>query len=357
MLWLTWRQFRTQAAVVLGVLAVIGVALAVTGPHLVHLYDSTVGDCAKYGDCDVAESRFLTTDHLLQLTSDLLLVAPALLGMFWGAPLVARELETGTHKLAWTQSVTRTRWLAGKVGLVGLASVLTAGLFSLMVTWWSSPLDRVADNAFAPSFYDRRDLVPIGYAAFAFALGVTAGLLVRRTLPAMATTLVAFVAVRYAFEDWVRPHLMAPLRLVTAANAGPNNGSLSFGRLNPADWVLSEETVNRAGQAIGHNGGGGIGALGLSVSSGGTLTIPGAGTCPNKVPFPQPGAPANGPPGGAAFNRGLQECVDKLGIHQILTYQPIDRYWPFQWYETGLFVAAALVLIGVCFWWVRHRLA
>ena len=107
---------------------------------------------------------------------------------------MARELETGTHRLVWTQSVTRTRWLAVKLGLIGLVSVAASGLLSLIVTWWSSPIDRVNMNQFT-SVFDQRDVVPIGYAAFAFVLGVAGGLLARRTLPAMAATLVAFVTV------------------------------------------------------------------------------------------------------------------------------------------------------------------
>ena len=133
---------------------------------------------------------------------------PALIGVFWGAPLVARELETGTYRLAWNQSVTRTRWLAVKLGLIGLAAMAAAGLLSLMVTWWSSPIDQALAargpqraqrrNRFAPLLFGARGIVPIGYAAFAFALGVTVGVLIRRTLPAMATTLAVFVAVRWS---------------------------------------------------------------------------------------------------------------------------------------------------------------
>jgi len=66
----------------------------------------------------------------------IILVVPALLGIFWGAPLVANELETGTYRLAWTQSVTRKRWLAAKLGLVGLWSMAVAGLLSFIVTLW-----------------------------------------------------------------------------------------------------------------------------------------------------------------------------------------------------------------------------
>ena len=68
-------------------------------------------------------------------------LAPALIGLFWGAPLIARELETGTYRLAWNQSVTRSRWTLAKLGIGGLASVAVAGLLSLMITWWASPIN------------------------------------------------------------------------------------------------------------------------------------------------------------------------------------------------------------------------
>ena len=70
----------------------------------------------------------------------LVIVVPGIIGLFWGAPLVARELEAGTFRLAWTQSVTRTRWLAveARRRRPGV-SMAVAGLLSLMVTWWASP--------------------------------------------------------------------------------------------------------------------------------------------------------------------------------------------------------------------------
>ena len=68
------------------------------------------------------------------------LAVPALIGMFWGAPLVAREFETGTLRLVWTQGVTRVRWLAAKLGVAGMAAITAGELFSLMVDWWSSPI-------------------------------------------------------------------------------------------------------------------------------------------------------------------------------------------------------------------------
>jgi hypothetical protein len=127
----TWLQFRAQAAVAFGALAAVAVIVAVTGPRLARLYDTTVATCQARHDCALATSAFVTSDHFLQLGLDsVLLTAPALLGIFWGAPLVARELENGTFRLAWTQGVTRRRWLAVSLGLAGLSSMIVAGLLS-----------------------------------------------------------------------------------------------------------------------------------------------------------------------------------------------------------------------------------
>ncbi len=362
MIRLSWRQFRAPAAVVFGALAVIAVVLAITGPNLVHLYDTTVANCKARGDCQTATAAFLHTDHFLkQLLGPTVLVAPALVGIFWGAPLVARELESNTFRLVWTQSVSRRRWLAVKLALVGLASMVAAGLLSLMVSWWSSPLDRVTMSPFSPSQFDRRDLVPIGYAAFACVLGVTAGVLIRRTLPAMAATLVAFIAVRVTFVAWVRPRLMAPLTLTSALQVqqGLGPSSLGTGAINPADWVVSDNTINAAGRVIGQNGGiGSNGVIGFGArvhGSFGRVVLQGVGLCPNKVPASQLGAGRAGP--SPAFSRAVQICFDEFHLREVLTYQPINRYWAFQAYETAIFVGLALVLAGFCFWWVRHRLA
>jgi hypothetical protein len=356
-IWLAWRQIRTQVALVSGVLLAIAIALSVTGPHLVHTYDTVVKACSSHGDCATVTSQFLRSDRLLQQLGVVLLILPALIGIFWGAPLVARELESGTFRLSWTQSVSRTRWLSTKLMVVGLSSVAVAGLFSLMVTWWSSPFDRVNGTPFSPSYFDRRDLVPIGYAAFALALGVAAGMLIRRTLPAMVATLVGFVGVRLAIFEWVRPRLMSPLTIFTAFNANPPPSGGSF---NPGDWQLSDQTINRAGRVIGENGGIGVnGSLGFNASPNGTLTMNGVGTCPNRFVLPKVGSGRgllSGQPSPSEVH-AFQTCADKLGIKELITYQPVNRYWPFQIYETAIFVALALALAGFCIWWIRRRLS
>jgi hypothetical protein len=320
----TWLQFRTQAAVVAGAIALLAVAAA----GLLH-----------------------RDDTVAQLwLGVLVVVAPGLLGMFWGAPLVAREFEDGTFRLAWTQSVTRTRWMAVKLAVGGLASMAAAGLLSLVVTWWAGPLDRAALNQFAT--FDQRDIAPIGYAAFAFTLGVLAGALIRRTLPAMFVTLAVFVAVRLAEFTWVRPRVLHPLLLNLALNPGSTGygqaGTLSVLFSSPTlmpnppnlpnTWITSMRIVNTHGQAlspqvldstcpdIGKGRGGGGGGLG------------------GHTKAPQ------------AVVNSLQDCVARIGTsyHEALAYQPASHYWPLQWYELAIFLGAATVLAAVCLWRIRR---
>jgi hypothetical protein len=354
MIWLTWRQFRTQILVVAGVLVALAVVAIVTGPHLVSLSDAYLKLCHADRDCGSTTNPVVNSDGRIEnLFSDLVLVAPALIGIFWGAPLIARELETGTYRLGWTQSVTRRRWLAVKMGLIGLVSVVVAGLLSLIVTWWSSPIDTANANRFGVAMFSLRDITPIGYAAFAFALGVTAGVIIRRTVPAMASTLVIFVAARLAEVTWLRPHLIPPVRTHVALTAGNDIGfSLTPGGLqivaNPPNlgngWAISSVVVNDSGQS------------------------PSAAFMKSACPSIANGGPAGGGGGGTAHVRvgtngpgpqAFQDCVAKVAAkyHEVVTYQPASRFWAFQGIETAVFVVLALLLAGLCFWWVRHRLS
>ena len=214
MTWLTWRQFRAAAAMLFAALAALAAVLAVTGPGLADDYATGIAACTTQpGGCSDFVNQFFQ-DHLYAhiAVTAVVLVLPALIGLFWGAPLLTRELEAGTHRLVWNQSITRIRWLAAKLALTGLAAMTAAGLGSLVVSWWSSPIDKTAANVpkMGPLLFAARGIVPIAYAAFAVALGVTVGMLVRRTLPAMAITLALFVAAQLPMPLLVRPHLAPP---------------------------------------------------------------------------------------------------------------------------------------------------
>src|SRR3954452_15060128 len=142
MIWLTWRQFRTSSIVTITALIATAVILGLTGPHLAHLFHSEIAGCIGQSGSNACSnytlSAFTATDSFLQnFFGYALIVIPGLIGAFWGAPLMTRELEAGTHQLVWNQSVTRTRWLAVKIAVIGLASAVGAALLSVMLTWWS----------------------------------------------------------------------------------------------------------------------------------------------------------------------------------------------------------------------------
>jgi ABC-2 family transporter protein len=322
MIWLAWRQFRVQAVAAAVGLTALTIVVLVTGFQLRNLYDdSGISTCKAVGDCDTVTDAF--TGHfgvLQQLLNIAVFILPIVIGIFWGAPLVAGELATGTHRLAWTQSITRTRWLTAKLAIAGMASVVTSGLASLAVTWWFSPLQLVRANRFDPSVFNERAIAPIGYAVFAFALGVGVGLLVRRTLPAMAIALASYIATQIVVITWIRPHFKAPIKVSGAfpqpvpQTGGPGPGPIDAGFTKPGDWLISRRLVD----ASGHD----IEVIRQSADDPCVAT---------------------------------RSCF--AGFHQLVTYQPANRYWSFQIYETALYCSLGVALIALSFWWIRKRMS
>lgn len=347
MIWVVWRQFRTQAVVALLLLGAIAAPLVLTHNALVPYFERAL-HCRGQQSCQLAMQVFSAQDSLLRhLANALAIVVPAVIGVFWGAPLVARELETGSFRLAWTQSVTRSRWMGMKLVVVGTASMLTAGLFSLMVTWWSSMHDRLQNSPFQD--FDTRGIVLIGYAAFAFALGVTLGVILRRTLPAMAATLVLFFAAHISFSTWIRQRLLSPLHSAAPLVMGKDGDWRIANPRNTGDWLLSNDVVTPAGRVLGDASSVGTG---FNVSRHGTVvTFQGVGRCPNKFPPLGSGQPST------AVQAAMQKCANSFHLVQVVTYQPENRYWTFQWIELSVFLSAALLLAAAAIWWVRRRLS
>jgi hypothetical protein len=344
MIWLTWRQLRAQALIVSAAVAVLAVALAATGGQLAELSRTRGDDFLRALASGGTEATVYYAGYVA------VIALPAVIGVFWGAPLITRELETGTHRLVWNQSITRTRWLATKLAFTGLAAIAATGTLSLLVTWWSDSIDKAVENGLtangifgqarlSPAIFDARGIAPMGYAAFAFALGVTAGLLIRRTVPAMAVTLAVFVAVQFLMPTMVRAHL-GPDQLTTTITTANLNGLLIEGPgadapvvdLNvdigkPGAWVIANETVDAGGKVMG--------------------------SLPSWV------SDCGGPPGTEpqASQEACMAKLSELGYRQRVTYQSAGRFWTLQAYDTAIFLGVALLLTGFCFWWIRHRLS
>ncbi len=214
MIWVTWRQHRLQFLVGGAVLALILMFLLMSGLGIASTYrNSGIPSCLAVAgrDCEALTNLFTDRYHGIQFTIPLFLILPSLVGVFWGAPLLARELEQGTHRLAWTQSVGRTRWAGTKIAALSLATLAGAAAFAWTLTWWSRPFVTVSNEGrFAPGIFDLRGIVPVAYALFALAVGVAAGALIRRTVPAMAASIAAYAAARIGVEFWLRPHFASP---------------------------------------------------------------------------------------------------------------------------------------------------
>jgi ABC-type transport system involved in multi-copper enzyme maturation permease subunit len=362
MIWLTWRQFRAQAITAVVALAAFAILLAVTESHMSSLYDGSGLASCRSGTCAGQASQFLqnlTSGQTFPLLPDgsneyvilyfisvlVILIAPAIVGMFWGAPLIARELETGTSRLAWNQSVTRTRWLAAKLGLIGVAAMVVTEAFSLLQAWWAAPIGKavgfggsasiLTEGRFGWFVFPTHGITPLGYAAFSFALGVTVGVLIRRPIPAMAVTVAVFTAVQFATPLWVRPNLL-PSSQTTATIQAAHTDVYVFANATlsavtpavpgqPGAWIISSGFVNAAGQPVS--------------------TVPAA--CQSTVQNIQ----------GSGGLPGLGNCLASRGIRVAVNYQPASNYWPLQLAETGLYLVLALALAAFCFRRLGRRLA
>ena len=287
MTYLMWRLHRSQLLIAAGALVILTAAL-LTIPS--------------------------SDNHVIEAIVYVTIVAPLLLGLFWGAPLLAKEFEDGTNGLAWTQGVTRRRWLGSNLIWAILCAAVWGAAVTAVVTWWSLAEIALGRSRLGPGPFDIQGIVPVAYSVFAVVLGIAVGSIFRRVLPAMAATLAAFVAVRIVIAVFVRPHLMSPVsRLISLAQAQSSNA------LPAGDWLLSNPAY------VGPNG----------QNYGGVVT--------------SSQAPA------ACRPNVSQSCLASHGFHTLLTYQPADRFWAFQGIETAVFVVLATALVALAYRMVVAR--
>jgi hypothetical protein len=347
MTWLAWRQFRIQAIAAAAIAAVLAGFFLYTGPQLARLYDASgLAGCHASDGCPGLVSRFFSevklnsaNPVLFFLGSGVLILLPGVIGAFWGAPLVTGELESGSFKLTWNQGVTRTRWMIVKLALTGLAAMATAGVIGLVFTWWVSPVDNAGgfpDNLgqwsrLSPLMFADRGIAPVGWAAFALMLGVTAGVVVRRTIPAMAITLAVVVAVQILWPGIVRSHLIAPRRATAAVEVRAlddavitHGGELIMPTSQPGlsvslsgAWVVSNKTITTSGHVF---------------------MLPEVAACQNS----------------SLTAPGCERWFASQHLRQVVSYVPASSFWPLQWFETAILLVLATGLGGLCTWRVRR---
>lgn len=318
MTWLIWRQHRLQAAVVVVALAALALLMLPTGLRMHDvLTASGLGECvSEHGpaspECNALDAVFSDRFSSLESLSAALLFVPLFAGMFLGSPLVARELEHGTHRLVWTQGVTRMRWALGKICFVTAAAVAVGSGFALLLGWWIEPLNAVNGNRLEPGFFDMQGVAPVAYTVFAVALGVVASTYVRSVLPALALTAGAFITARIVVLFWARERFLSPVRVTEPVLGGRDLSSQD-------GWILSASVYDADGNLL---------SPALSICP------PGDATCAAK------------------FGSGPLE-----GAYNVVVYHPLDRFWTFQLIESGIFVGTALLLFVLAVHRIRRRLS
>ncbi|MFI7019033.1 ABC transporter permease subunit [Streptomyces sp. NPDC050164] len=341
MMWLNWRQFRVQALVGTGALAVFAAYSVYLGADIRDGYDVYRAHCQGVADCARARSQFLSAykNTLLLIAAGLGLL-PAVIGTFWGAPLIARELESGTHRLVWNQSITRPRWLLAKVLFVGLAAMFLTGASAALLTWAAHPFDEVVKSEFSTFEFGARNIAPIGYAALAFTFGTVVGLLLRRTLPAMAVTLVVFLAFQFFFPNVVRPSLMPAERATLPMTAQSINEAQSLGSISGGSVINGVKIPGAPDAWIAETSP-------LRTANGKALD----GTRFNDCIDSPPRTGAGGTFGDAAV------CLAEYDLHIDVRYHPRSRYWAFQWLETAIYLTLSGILTTFGLWRIRRRVS
>jgi hypothetical protein len=314
-IWLSWRRQRTETFVAGAILALLVLLLLPSGLEMAHAYHRDgLGSClaATTSDaCDQAVSSFMSRFSSISDFIAWFTLIPGLIGVLLAAPFVL-ELEQGTHRLAWTQSVTRGRWIATKLGLAVSVAALAALVFTLLVTWWRTPLVHL-QGRMDQSVFDSEGIVVFGYTLFALGLATAVGVVWRRGVAAVVVGFAGYFAARIFVDTWLRQRLLSPLHARWPLMS-PDPAFIRRG------WVLNEYPSNR----FGHRG------VPLAV-------------CP--------------PPRILGDKASAGDCLARHGYVMNAIYEPASRFWALQGIETSLFLGAAALLLAFAAWWTYRRAA
>jgi hypothetical protein len=314
MVLVTWLQHQGALLGATVLLGVVALYLGIMGLIIHRAWDVSV-NCHPITSaaCVAQANSFGDHWHSGATIAFPLQLLPALVGAFVGAPLLAREMETGTFRYAWTQGFGRTRWIVAKMALIGSSLAVIAGAFGVLATWYFGPF--VAEGQLIPldpRIFDLEGIAFPGWILAAFAIGAFAGMAIRKVVPAMAATLAVVGGLGLAAGLYLRQHYLPPLILRGAGGPVQPDWTLGSWYTGPGGKVMDPILVNQA--------------------------------CPGPGPFNT--TPGSGP-----------QCLPRHGIVQWWSYQPPSRYWPFQGIEGGALLALAVLLIAATIWVVHRKAA
>jgi hypothetical protein len=237
--------------------------------------------------------------------------------------VLARELETGTFRYAWTHGFGRWRWTLAKLVMLGVAVAAATGAISVLLSWYYQPYFAARSQAMSFSqlspltqgLFPLRGIAFAAWTLIAFAIGALAGMLIRRVVPAMAATLAAYIGLAYAAAVFLREHYLT--LLVTDKLNTP-----------VAAWITSQWFTK----------GGKFAFAADSMQAFNVFQR----LCP---PYAIGSKPPIGP----------EVCLAQHGYALWTSYQPASRFWPFQWIEGGWLLALSALLIATTIWLVRRR--
>jgi hypothetical protein len=323
--WVIWRQHRVALATVAALVGGLSLVLFLVGLHLHHAYTAAAA-CRPAGSpvCAGLVNQFNGMDAFLA-NGFVLQALPALIGAFVGAPVLARELETGTFRYVWTQGFGRARWTLAK--LVGLAAVVlvAAAALSILLSWYYRPYFAAANQSkfidetspLASGLFDLRGIDLAAWSLAAFSIGALLGMLIRRVVASIVATLVAYLGLAVAAATYLREHYVAPLAASVASVPG-------------SDLVIRQWWTK-----------------------GGTFAFARAPIALLEHVCPPPPSGA----GKGNFDKAgyVAQCLTRHGYRQWISYQPATRFWSFQLIEAGWLLALSALLIAATVWLVRSR--
>jgi ABC-2 family transporter protein len=320
MAWATWRQHRAALGAVAAFLGAVAVYLWLTGLQMHHA-EATYCHPASSIACSINfTGKYGETVILVSIA---LQAVPALIGAFTGAPVLGRELETGTYRYAWTQGIGRLRWTVGKLVPLAVAVTAAAGAFTVLFSWYNQPF--AAAGYAIPLSARVFGLLGVAFAAWAlaaFAIGVLAGMVIRRAVPAIAATLAVYAGLAFTTGLWLRQHYITPL--VTSSPNPPGSASVISG------WYTKGGTF-----AFGDHGTAIVNTVRQLCGAVGGRVLHGPHVLQQVLNVPQ--------------------CLARHGYTHWTSYQPGSRFWPFQWIEGGWLLALSILLLAATIWLVRRR--